>query len=413
MVSQNLDEQARALLASGQPPDLIIHPEPRLLAELIGAGFARGQSGIVDVEQLRRDQVEGLVALGEVDGELYAVVLGVDLKSLVWYVPSAFEAAGYGIPATWEELMASSQQMIADGRTPWCLGSESGPATGWVLTDWLEDVMLRLHGGEVYNAWVRGELPFDSPQLRQAIGGYLDPIWFGQGMVDGGPASMLETSFFQSPQDLLEGRCMMHRQASFISSLLPPPSFRPSGSVTRGQMASFLARALDLPADPGISFQDVPFGATHAQAISAIAAAGITLGFPIDVGVFALPRIAASGQGDPVLITATMVAAYTDTAEVDAFLAHVATPASSRPWAATGAWLSPFSGFDPSAYPTALLAAQGRIVAEADFARFDGSDLMPHEVGGEALFTELAAYVGCGGADLDLLLANLDAAWPD
>jgi basic membrane protein A and related proteins len=60
----------------------------------------------------------------------------------------------------------------------------------------------------------------------------------------------------------------------------PDGTFRPAGNVTRGQMASFLARALDLPPSDDITFSDVPPTSTHAPGISAIAAAGITLGFP-------------------------------------------------------------------------------------------------------------------------------------
>ena len=55
-------------------------------------------------------------------------------------------------------------------------------------------------------------------------------------------------------------------------------SFRPADPVTRGQMATFLDRALGL--EPGDeSFPDVPEDFVHAAAISAVAAAGITTGF--------------------------------------------------------------------------------------------------------------------------------------
>jgi hypothetical protein len=55
-------------------------------------------------------------------------------------------------------------------------------------------------------------------------------------------------------------------------------TFRPGADVTRGQMAAFLARGLELPAGSA-TFDDVA-GTTHEQAIAAVAAAGITTGFP-------------------------------------------------------------------------------------------------------------------------------------
>ncbi|MEX2425015.1 MAG: hypothetical protein WD990_13650 [Acidimicrobiia bacterium] len=51
----------------------------------------------------------------------------------------------------------------------------------------------------------------------------------------------------------------------------------PAGTVRRDEMASFLARALDLPAQATGAFSDVA-GNIHAGSINAIAEAGITLG---------------------------------------------------------------------------------------------------------------------------------------
>ena len=81
-------------------------------------------------------------------------------KSLVWYPVDDFEAAGYEIPTTWEEMIALSDMIVADGDSPWCVGIESGAATGWPATDWMEEVMLRTTSLENYDAWTTGELPF-------------------------------------------------------------------------------------------------------------------------------------------------------------------------------------------------------------------------------------------------------------
>lgn len=55
-------------------------------------------------------------------------------------------------------------------------------------------------------------------------------------------------------------------------------TFDPKGDVKRGQMASFLVKALKLPPSSGSSFSDIR-GTTHEAAIRALAAAGITGGF--------------------------------------------------------------------------------------------------------------------------------------
>ena len=60
------------------------------------------------------------------------------------------------VPQTWDELLALADQIVADGGIPWCIGIESGGATGWPATDWVEDVMLRTAGAEKYDQWVAG-----------------------------------------------------------------------------------------------------------------------------------------------------------------------------------------------------------------------------------------------------------------
>ena len=104
------------------------------------------------------------MAFGNVDGTQYGVPFKSDLKSLVWYVPRAFEEKGYEVPETLDEFNALIDQMIANGDTPLCVGIESGPATGWPFTDWVEELVLREQGIDFYNQWVAHEIPFNDPR---------------------------------------------------------------------------------------------------------------------------------------------------------------------------------------------------------------------------------------------------------
>ena len=75
---------------------------------------------------------------------------------------------GTRIPTTCDELMALSDQIVADGSTPWCVGFESGAATGWPATDWMEDIMLRTAGPDTYDQWYKHEIPFNDPAVVTA-----------------------------------------------------------------------------------------------------------------------------------------------------------------------------------------------------------------------------------------------------
>jgi endonuclease YncB( thermonuclease family) len=66
--------------------------------------------------------------------------------------------------------------------------------------------------------------------------------------------------------------------AADVISGFPDGTFRPEAAVTRGQMASLLRRALDFP-DGSATFSDTT-GSTHRAAIAALAGAGVIQGYP-------------------------------------------------------------------------------------------------------------------------------------
>lgn len=108
------------------------------------------------------------------------------LDSLVWYPKAAFGAAGYKVPTTWEEMVALSDRIVADGGTPWCIenGFGAGPP-GYQAVQWIGDILLRTAPPEVTDKWMRGELKFDSPEVKRAVE-VMSDLWFKPGYVIGG-----------------------------------------------------------------------------------------------------------------------------------------------------------------------------------------------------------------------------------
>ena len=93
-----------------------------------------------------------------------------NVKGYVWYSPKTFEDKGWEVPKTWDEMLTLSEKIADDGTMkPWCAGFESGEATGWPGTDWVEDVVLRAQGPEVYDQWVSHEIPFNDPKIVDAF----------------------------------------------------------------------------------------------------------------------------------------------------------------------------------------------------------------------------------------------------
>ncbi|MFQ3583839.1 MAG: ABC transporter substrate-binding protein, partial [Cyanobacteriota bacterium] len=156
-------------MEGGDPPDIIAFPQPGLMMEYAREGRLVDLSEVIDSQQLSQGYRSFWLELGTVDDTLVGVWYRASVKSLVWYPVPQFEEAGYEIPETWDELLALSDQIVADGGTPWCIGIESSGATGWVGTDWIEDILLRTSGPEVYDQWVRNEIPFNDPRVKEAF----------------------------------------------------------------------------------------------------------------------------------------------------------------------------------------------------------------------------------------------------
>ena len=277
--SSDFEQLARSRVEGGNPPDVILHPQPGLLIDFISQGVVQPLD-FLDAAALRDELVPGLVDIGTFNDTFYALQVRLALKSLVWYQPDNFAAGGYEVPTTWAEMQALTDQIVADGGTPWCIGIESSTATGWVMTDWVEDLMLRVNGEDAYDRWVLNDLKFNSPEVISVFEDYIEPIWFGDGNVFGGRPNILQTSFGDSILGVLNDEdgshdCYMHRQASFITGFMPE---------------------------------------------------GTTVGPDGDVNFFYLPP---TGDAAPALIAGDLAALYTDNDAAREFLKFMATIESS------------------------------------------------------------------------------------
>ena len=168
--SESFEEQVKIRVDGGSPPDIALYPQPGSVVEQAEAGAAIALEDLgIDVAALKATFGDYLVGLGEYNGKHYGVPTNVNTKGLIWYPIPEFTDAGYEIPTTWDELIALSDQIVADGKTPWCHGIGSDANTGWPATDWVESIMLNTAGAEVYDQWVKHEIPFNDPTVKRAV----------------------------------------------------------------------------------------------------------------------------------------------------------------------------------------------------------------------------------------------------
>ena len=361
--SDSFEQQIVIDTGAGSPPDIAIFPQPGLVADLARRGHIT-PLGQETADWVLENYAAGpsWVDLGTHEGPdgtdaFYGLIYKVDLKSLVWFVPENFEDAGYEIPETMEDLKALTQQIVDEGETPWCIGLGSGAATGWPATDWVEDLMLRINTPEDYDAWTRGELPFDDPKVVAAIE---DFGWFvrNDDFVQGGAGAVASTDFRDSPKGLFASPpgCYMHKQASFI------PSFFPEGTEVG-----------------------------------------------LDADFFYFPAYEGQDLGKPVLGAGTTFAITRDTEAARAFIEFLKAPIAHEVWMAQSGFLTPLKTANPEVYGDPTLRKMADILLAADTFRFDGSDLMPGAVGAGAFWTGMIDYAG--GADAAEVGATIRKTW--
>ncbi|PJB64144.1 MAG: hypothetical protein CO094_13850 [Anaerolineae bacterium CG_4_9_14_3_um_filter_57_17] len=331
------DTDIKVKIESGQEPDIAMWPQPGGLKNLADNLIPLEQ--VIDLSKPLATLVPGWDKLAVVDGKIYGLPVSANMKTLVFYNPTAFKAHGYSVPANAAELTALEAKIKADGAGyPWCAGIESGGATGWPFTDWLEQYVLDLYGPDTYAKWISGEVDFASPEVTKAADEVTRRL-LAEGQVNGGGISMA-TDSFQDTAPLFadgqaNGQCFMLRQGSFITAFMPE---NVQAEIKAGDYTNLDVFALPTP--------------EGGQA-----------------GVLGGGDIAAVFKGH----------ADQDVAKVAAF---IFSPEVLKYQVATGD-ISPHKTFDLSLYPNEMQRKIGQAMANAAVFGFDGSDQMPAEVNAE------------------------------
>ena len=249
--SKEFETQLPVRVESGNPPDIAFIPQPGLLQSLV-LDYPDAVKEAPDSVSDNVDEFYGedWKAYGTVDDMFYAPPLTANVKSFVWYSPKMFAKNGWEIPTTWDEMIALSDAIADSGVKPWCAGIGSGEATGWPATDWLEDVLLRTAGPDVYDDWVNHEIPFNDPVVAEGLDTVGD-ILKNDDYVNGGFGdfkTIASTEFTDGGLPILDGECALHRRRASTPRTGPraPTSRRTatsSPSTSRRSARSSAARS--------------------------------------------------------------------------------------------------------------------------------------------------------------------------
>jgi len=359
--SKEFETQIGVRAKAGTAPDVAIFPQPGLMADQARAGNLKPAPQTVS-DLVDKNWSEDWKKYGTVDGVFYTAPMLANVKGYIWYAPKTFEDKGWEVPKTWDEMMDLTKKVADDGAMkPWCAGFESGEATGWPGTDWVEDVVLRAQGPEVYDQWVSHQIPFNDPKIVDALNKtgeiLLDPKYVNGGFGD--VRSILTTGYAQAGQPVLDGQCAMHHQASFQAANWPE---------------------------------------------------GTNVGPDGDVWAFMAPPVDES-KGTAITGGGEMVGAYKDTPEVQAFLAYMASADFANNRVKLGGAISANKGLDPNNGQSELDKQSIKLLQDPETVfRFDGSDLMPGAVGSNSFWKGIVAWIN--GTPTKQVADSIESSWP-
>lgn len=356
--TRDLNTVLTARLQRGDPPDLAALPGPGPMAEFVEAGRLIPLNDVIDMNQLAQQYASSWIQMGSVNGRLYGIVIRADPKGLIWFDPKVGQAAGLNVtpssaPRTWVELAAIASQLVTAGKSPWCIGLESGVASGWPGTDWVEDFVLRTAGPQTYTGWYQGSVKWTSPEIRAA--------WRQFGTVVsqsyGGANVVLTTNFGRAGDPLFTHPpgCYLYHQESSLRS-----DFEQNNAGIQ----------------PVIDFN--------------------FFGFP-NVN----PRYSQAEE-----VTGDLLGLFKDSPEARSLIAYLATPEAQQIWVSRGGALTPNRQVPLSKYPDQLSRESGQILTGAEITVFDASDNMPDAMT-SAFWRGILDYVADPGK-LDSILASLD-----
>jgi len=312
-------------------PDIAILPGTALLQQYARAGQIVPLRGILDADRLTAQYPPGWRELASVGGEVYGLFFRTVNQSLVWYSPDEFRRHGWKVPATWNELVALGEQIARAGLTPWSMGLKSRVADGQAGTDWIENILLRTAGPELYDRWVKHEIAWTDPVVVQAF-----RLW---GQIVG------------RPQQLLGG----------AEGALAAPSADAAFPLLQELSGAYLCLA-DSSTLPLIS-QRFP------QQVEGK-----------DYDFFPLPPLRV-GEEAPVVAGSDVLVVLHPTPEAIALVSYLASAEAQALWVQRGGVIALGAEVDLAVYPDPLSRRAAQQVLQNRALRYDASAQMPPEVG--------------------------------
>jgi alpha-glucoside transport system substrate-binding protein len=357
---QNINQLIITKMQAGSVPDIAFVPQPGVVQQMTQVGTVYPMNNVVDMASLQKSMLPGSTNFAMYNGDLDGLIVSMNVKGLVFYDKAQWKQAGYKVPTDLPGLESLVNQIKANGVAPWCFGIESGSATGWPATDWLETLLLKYSGTSVYNDWVTGKVKFSSPQVLQAANEF-DKLLLTSGNTYGGRSAIASTNFQTTGNPLVQTpqKCAMYEQGSFATGFFP---------------------------------------------------ANIVKDIDKNIGVFGVPPATAGGS-NPVEVGGDLITMLNNSANTQTVVKLLAGTDIGDDAGPSSSFISPHTDFSLKNYPNDITRQMATIAYKASSTAYDASDQMPAAVGSGTFWKEMTSWIS-GQEDLPTALKNIDSSFP-
>ena len=339
----------------GNPPDVVSTPALGQMADLADQGEVVDLNELVGADQLSANFSPSLIETASTGDQVYGIFSTVNLGGLIWYDPNVYD--GPTEPESWDALIEwSRDKAAADGVTPWCIGLESGAASGWPAADFIDDILLRQAGPEFHERWWRGEVPWTAPEVKRAYETYGE-FATDETLTYGGVTTSLTLNFANGADAMYSDppQCYLHQQATFMGGIITS------------------------------NFPELEPG--------------------VDLDFFPAPTFNPKFDGIQ-SVSGEIISVLNETEQSVALARYMATPEAGSLVGATGRWLSPNSQVEAEIYTDPFLRRASEVLQQASGTHYLGNALMPTALV-EAFWKSGLDYVE-NPDDLDQILSGLD-----
>ncbi len=204
--------------------DIAIIPNPQGVVNLGERGFLYPITIALEEEKIQKNYSNHLqnIMTSDQDNNMYGVLFRLIPNSLIWYDVEKYKEIGSPKFNDFEEMVIFTKENVSNDNPLWCMDIESGASTGWIASNWLEDIVLHEYGPNVYDKWSEQKITPKNNDIKSSIFS-IGEILFIDNAIYGGRERIISKEFRNNYRNLVDrdNTCVFSWSGHFAKMYFP------------------------------------------------------------------------------------------------------------------------------------------------------------------------------------------------